>query len=342
MKIYIPIILIIITFILKYISINKNYLLSNTGDAHQYFINKSSVPLIGGLLILFSFIAIYFNENNFLFFFFLILLFLLGIISDINKIQSAKVRLFFQFFIILTYIVLADIKLSSTGVIILDDYNQNNIFNYLFVTFCLLILINGSNFMDGLNGLCLGYYFLILLFVLFINIEKTMFSDHAILIIFGISLLILLLLNFFNQIFIGDNGSYILAMIFGFNLIDIFNNNDFISPFFIILLLWYPCFELLFSIIRKFNFGNSPLDPDTNHLHQLIFFVISKKYKLKKIISNNLASIILLTYNFIIFYFAYKNISHSQFQIILFTLSVIIYCFIYMKLLSLKKKLIKK
>jgi UDP-N-acetylmuramyl pentapeptide phosphotransferase/UDP-N-acetylglucosamine-1-phosphate transferase len=342
MKIYIPIILIIITFILKYISINKNYLLSNTGDAHQYFINKSSVPLIGGLLILFSFIAIYFNENNFLFFLFLILLFLLGIISDINKIQSAKVRLFFQFFIILTYIVLADIKLSSTGVIILDDYNQNNIFNYLFVTICLLILINGSNFMDGLNGLCLGYYFLILLFVLFINIEKTMFSDHAILIIFGISLLILLLLNFFNQIFIGDNGSYILAMIFGFNLIDIFNNNDFISPFFIILLLWYPCFELLFSIIRKFNFGNSPLDPDTNHLHQLIFFVISKKYKLKKIISNNLASIILLTYNFIIFYFAYKNISHSQFQIILFTLSVIIYCFIYMKLLSLKKKLIKK
>ena len=140
----------------------------------------------------------------------------------------------------------------------------------------------------------------------------------------------------------GDNGAYILAMIFGISLIDIFNNNSFISPFFIILLLWYPCFELLFSIIRKFNFGNSPLDPDTNHLHQLIFFLISKKYKLKKIHSNNLASLVLLTYNFGIFYLANKNVSLSHFQIILFILSVIIYCFVYLKILNWKKKLIKK
>ena len=49
-------------------------------------------------------------------FLFLIFLFLLGIISDSKKIQSAKLRLFFQFLIILIYIVFADIKLSSTGV----------------------------------------------------------------------------------------------------------------------------------------------------------------------------------------------------------------------------------
>ncbi len=342
MKIYIPLILIIITFFIKHIFIKNKYLLSNTGDAHQYFINKSNIPLIGGLLVLFSFIIIYFNENNFLFFLFLSFLFFLGIISDSKKIQSAKFRLFFQLLIILIYIVFADIKLSSTGVLILDDYNKNDIFNYLFVTFCLLILINGSNFIDGLNGLCLGYYLLILLFIFFININNNLFSDNLGLIIFGLSLLVLLIFNFFNQIFMGDNGSYILAMIFGFNLIDIYNNNTFISPFYIILLLWYPCFELLFSIIRKFNFGNSPLDPDTNHLHQLIFYLISKKYKFKKIISNNLASFILLTYNFIIFYLAYKNISHSQLQIILFILSIILYCFVYLKLLNWKKKSIKK
>jgi len=342
MKVYIPLILIIITFLLKYIFVKNNYVMSNTGDAHQHFINKSNVPLIGGFLVLSSFIMVYFNENNFLFFLFLFFLFLLGIISDSKKIQSAKFRLFFQFLIILIYIVFADIRLSSTGVLILDDYNKYDVFNYLFVSFCLLILINGSNFIDGLNGLCLGYYLLILLFLLSININNTLFSDNLGLIIFGISLIVLLIFNFSNQIFMGDNGSYILAMIFGFNLIDIYNNNNFISPFYIILLLWYPCFELLFSIIRKFNFGNSPLDPDTNHLHQLIFFLISKKYKLKKIISNNLASLILLTYNFAIFYLAYKNISHSQLQIILFILSIILYCFVYLKLLNWKKKSIKK
>ena len=32
---------------------------------------------------------------------------------------------------------------------------------FLFTTFCLAILINGSNFIDGLNGLLIGYYLLI-------------------------------------------------------------------------------------------------------------------------------------------------------------------------------------
>ena len=97
MKIYIPLILLIITFFIKYVFVKNNYLLSNTGDAHQHFINKSNVPLIGGVLVLSSFIMVYFNENNFLFFLFLVLFFLLGIISDSKKIQSAKFRLFFQF-----------------------------------------------------------------------------------------------------------------------------------------------------------------------------------------------------------------------------------------------------
>ena len=47
MKVYIPLIIIIITFLLKYIFEN-NYVMSNSGDAHQHFINKSNVPLIGG------------------------------------------------------------------------------------------------------------------------------------------------------------------------------------------------------------------------------------------------------------------------------------------------------
>ena len=58
-----------------------------------------------------------------------------------------------------------------------------------------------------------------------ININNTLFSDNLGLIIFGISLFIFLIFNFFNQMFMGDNGTYILAMIFGFNLIDIYNNN---------------------------------------------------------------------------------------------------------------------
>ena len=36
------------------------------------------------------------------------------------------------------------------GDVLLDKFLQNHIFNYIFVTFCILIVINGSNFFDGL------------------------------------------------------------------------------------------------------------------------------------------------------------------------------------------------
>ena len=110
----------------------------------------------------------------------------------------------------------------------------------------------------------------------------------------------------------------------------------FISPFYIILLLWYPCFELLFSIIRKFNFRSSPIEPDTNHLHQLIFFFINKKYKFNNLLSNNFSSFIIIIYNIIIFYFSSQDINNTQFQVILISLSIIVYSFSYIKLLKWK------
>ena len=54
-------------------------------------------------------------------------------------------------------------------------------------------------------------------------------------------------------------------------LIDLNNNNYFISPYFIALLLWYPAFENLFSIIRKRIVKKDPLKPDNLHFHQLLF-----------------------------------------------------------------------
>ena len=40
-------------------------------------------------------------------------------------------------------------------------------------------------------------------------------------------------------------------------------------PSLIVLFLWYPCYENLFSIVRKFKFNRSPMDPDKNHVHLL-------------------------------------------------------------------------
>ena len=112
--------------------------------------------------------------------------------------------------------------------------------------------------------------------------------------------------------------------------------NPFISPYFIVLLLWYPAFENLFSIIRKLKTRKSPIKPDTNHLHHLLFFLL-KKIWIKKIIIHNLSSTIIILYNFIIFNISVVNIYFTYFHIILIIINVMIYLIVYVKLSEFKK-----
>ena len=89
--------------------------------------------------------------------------------------------------------------------------------------------------------------------------------------------------------YLEDSGSYLIGISIGSLLILIYKEISFISPFFIVLLLWYPCFENLFSIIRKFNL--SPLNADNKHLHHLLFY-----YLIPIIISQNYLQTIYLVY----------------------------------------------
>ena len=93
-----------------------------------------------------------------------------------------------------------------------------------------------------------------------------------------------------------------LGFLFGYILIEVHNNNQDISPFFIALLLWYPCYENLFSIIRKFNLGKSPVSPDSKHFHQLLFYYLKNKYRLNSFVSNNISSVIINIYNLLILF----------------------------------------
>ena len=153
---------------------------------------------------------------------------------------------------------------------------------------------------------------------------------------FIILLSIVFLFNFFNQFYLGDSGSYLLGFIFSVFLIYVYNWNSHISPFFIILLLWYPCYETLFSIIRKYLLKKSPMSPDSNHFHQLIFFYIKKKFKLKIFTANLMTANFINLYNLVIFILCLNFISNSQIQILFILLNLIIYTVIYFKIFIIK------
>ena len=225
-----------------------------------------------------------------------------------------------------------DLQIVDTRIYLLDEILKERFINYFFVVFCILVVLNGSNFFDGLNTLSIGYYLLISLIIFYLNFNNEISIHEDVFKNLIVILSLVYFFNFFNQIFLGDSGSYLLGFIFSILLIKIYHFNEHISPFFITLLLWYPSYELLFSIIRKNILNKSPMDPDSNHLHQLIFNYLKRKKSLKIFTANLLSANLINFYNLIIFSISLNNITNTQLQVILIILNLTIYTVIYFKL----------
>ncbi len=312
----------------------KGIFLNYSGDIHQSFSNKKNIPLSGGIFVL---IPIVFFLNDLFTNCFIILIYLVGFFSDRKILVSPKKRFLIQCVLILLFVVIFDFRINSSRIELFDLALDNKIFAVLFSAFCLLILINGSNFVDGLNGLLIFYTIIVFFMLTKLNlIDNSIISNQSINLIIFV-LLVLLLLNIFNVLMLGDSGAYLLGFFMGFVIISSHIKNTDISPYFFISLIWYPCFENLFSILRKLNREFSPLKPDSKHLHQLVFFLLTKKFNLKLIISNNFSSAIICFFNFLIIYISSLNPGSTIFQIKLITTSIIFYIVSYMFLFNFYK-----
>ena len=302
--------------------------------------NKTSILLGGFFLCLVT--VIFSNFFNYFTKIIISLFFLLGLMSDKNYLSNPKTRLFLQLILIALFVIIQDVHVKSLNIEYFDLFLKNNLFSFLFTVFCFAILVNGTNFIDGLNGLVLGYYALIIISLLYLNFynNKVEINDLNDLKMLLFCITLLLVFNFFGYIFLGDGGSYLIALIIGSYLIHINNNNINISPYYVATLLWYPAFENLFSLIRRVLQKINVSKPDNNHLHQLIykFFLQTKIFDKNNV--NSLSALIILLYNIPIFVIA--NIYHSKTTnlVLLIFLNVIIYLLIYFFLS--KKDLINK
>ena len=333
---YILVIPLIVYFLNSFMHF-KNYLPSLSGEKHQLFVGKKNIQLSGGIIIVLTFLLI--KKLNIEFYhLFLFTIFLIGFLSDLKIITSPRVRFFLQVFSIFLFVIFFNFEISQVRIFFIDYLLEYQFFSYFFVIFCLLIIVNGTNFIDGLNGLVLGYFISILIIVynlkLLENLNVTQFE-----ILYFIELLFFLLLfNFFNKLYIGDGGSYLLGFGFGIYLITIYESNTHISPFFIVLLLWYPCFENLFSIIRKYRLNLSPLNSDNKHFHQLLFYFIKKKFNLSALTSNNLGSIFINTFNILVLSIGAIDIFNTKLQILIIFFNITVYIFIYLRLFDFRFK----
>jgi UDP-N-acetylmuramyl pentapeptide phosphotransferase/UDP-N-acetylglucosamine-1-phosphate transferase len=329
------IIFFIFILIAHFICKKFNFFLDEKDRNHKKFASNQKNYFVGGIFIALLLIYDSFEQKDYLYGLFFISIFIVGLFADFKLFNNPKLRLLVQILFLIIFVYILDIKISSTRIEIIDLLFENDFINYSFTVFCLAILINGSNFVDGINTLLINYYIIILGLIVFF-LKDVNIDQNFIINLFSL-LIIILLFNVFGQIILGDSGAYILSLFVGLILIELSNENNFISPYFIILLIWYPCFELLFSMTRRLVLNFYSYEPDTMHLHQMILRIISNNLKLK---SNNLnhflAASTINLYNLFILKFSLNYNDKTNIMLAIIILNITLYILIYFVL---KKKL---
>ncbi|MDC1177935.1 hypothetical protein OAT26_01910 [Candidatus Pelagibacter sp.] len=316
---------------------SKKLIHANAKDEHKKFgLNK--IPLSGGLF--FFIIFLYLNseknffENNLLILFIFFNLFL-GLLVDYNIEIKPKLRFFIQIFLIVNLVYFYKLVILNTNIYFLDYLLNNFFFNIFFTSFCILVVLNGLNFMDGVNNNVIGYFVLLILSIILIEYKNflTDYLDSYKLLLYAS--IVFYFFNFFNKNYLGDSGIYVLSVFISVFVIQFVNKSSYVSPLLAINLLWYPALETLFSIIRKLYFRKNPFNPDTKHLHSLIL----KSLRAHNFKNVNTVSGILLNLALLPNFFIAINYYNNSLVIFLTTTTyVILYIFLYIKLFMAERK----
>tara|TARA_Y100000816_G_scaffold29607_1_gene18913 strand:+ start:222 stop:1253 length:1032 start_codon:yes stop_codon:yes gene_type:complete len=327
--------LVFFLFVFKKFNILKDNALSSS---HKKIINIDNSPVLIGGIFLFCCMLIFISNNFTSLKIFSLLILCLGILSDRNIIHNPQIRIVIQILILIIFVKTNKLQIGEIRIEFFDSLLQNGYFNIFFTVFCLAILLNGSNFIDGLNGLATGYYLLIfsVIFYLYFSNSSIKINNLIEFKTLIICMLIFLAFNIFGKCFLGDGGAYLISFLAGYFLIKFYNLNLLISPYFIALLLWYPAFETLFSLIRrsvsKFNVSSA----DNLHLHHLILFYL--KTKILNNYINPITSMLIIFYNLIIFIISLNFVNNSKIIIILILANILNYVILYNYLSKLNTK----
>ena len=322
----------IYVFLITMVIINeiiiKNKFLSDNikFSKHKLLVSSINTPTSGGLFLIFFFL-IFQTQLGLVNMFYLLLIFLVGLSSDKIKNFSPLIRLLFQIFITLLFVVntqtlIIDVRIDFFNQLL----NQNVYLPIIFTVFCFIVLMNGTNFIDGVNLNTIGFYILVYSVILIVSNDNDLYIDRSFNIKIIFFLIVIYLMNFFNKLQLGDGGSYLIGFFTAFYVINFISQNPLASPYFAVLILWYPCFENLFSISRKIYQNKSISDADNLHLHHNIFLFFKIK-NLKNL--NNLSGLVLNFSNFLLIFVGMNFFNSTKYLILLIILNMFIYTLSY-------------
>ena len=243
--------------------------------------HEGSVPIFGGLAIFIGIIIsllFWTDFSNILFFIIsLLIVFFVGIVDDLLGLSPYK-KLIGQTIAILIVIYSGSIQIDNMHGVLLV-YDLSLFFSTLFTLFVVIVITNGFNLIDGVDGLASGIGVISSLF--FGLIAFIMNQTDMAIIAFSLmgSLMAFLRYNFNPaKIFMGDTGSLVVGMILlvlAINLIQHGFSYDTINyenkgPLMAIVFLSLPLFDSLRVFIVRASKGIGPLSAGRDHIHHAL------------------------------------------------------------------------
>lgn len=262
----------------------------------------------------------------------IILITVLGILSDKNILPNPNIRLLIQICLICYLVYSEGLNIYDLKVDFLNSLLSIRLFNLAFLVFCLAILINGSNFIDGLNGLLTGYYLIVLisLFILDYHNDGILLTDKVFLKIIFFSLLFFFIFNLSGHVYLGDSGSYLISLLIGVYLINFYSlNSNYSSPYYIASLLWYPAFENFYSLSRRNLIKQNLSTPDNRHLHQLFFLFLKDNQFFRKKNPNAISGTLIVIFNIPSMIISTFYANHTKLLVVIILSNILLYCLFY-------------
>ena len=327
------------TTTLIFILFFKNHLIFKAENSIQDF-HKKPTSRLGGLVVILGVLYAFdsFVEHSLNEFFITTLpILLVGLLEDIDLQIKPILRILAMCLSVTIVYFLMDIGIYSLNIELADSLLANPLINFMFTLLVLVGLINSLNIIDGFNGLMLGFSLMVFLSLTYVAMQiGDVFLKNLYLLLSG-SIFILFLANFpFGKVFTGDMGAYFIGLIMGTSGLLLGIRNEEVSHWFILLLVLYPLYETVFSIYRrKINYQREAMQPDSNHLHSLLFKKVTSQRCFAKNpnICNAMTSIIIWVFALISIIpaiFFYRN-----------QYALIIYAFFYMFLYTIFYRILK-
>ncbi len=200
-------------------------------------------------------------------------IFLVAIYEDFFKSVRPSVRLSISFLSGAIFIGLYGEYIRYVGLPIFDSLLRINFFALVFTIFAIAGVVNAFNIIDGLNGLSGG---IALIAFIFLGLAALDVGDYELLtfcMFLSFGILGFLLHNYpGGRILLGDNGAYLIGFLVAACSILLVYRNNRVSPWYPLVLVFYPVFETLFSMYRRIVVKRkTPMEADFQHLHSLIY-----------------------------------------------------------------------